>query len=116
MSKHYSLGSISFSKIFFSLFLFGLLFSVAPSIVKADSVDVTGYAWSSNIGWIKFDHGKDNAVKYDTVSGKLSGYAWSNNIGWIKFGDSITSYGGVGGTTAKADISTGVVSGWARAC
>ena len=109
-------NKISFSKIFFSLFLFGLLFAAAPAAVRAESYNVTGYAWSSNIGWIKFNHGKSDPVKYDNSTGKLSGYAWSSNIGWIKFGDSIASYGGVGGTTAKANTSTGVVSGWARTC
>ncbi|MBM2817780.1 MAG: hypothetical protein HW401_370 [Parcubacteria group bacterium] len=101
------------------MFFFSLLFAVAPSIVKADSVNVTGYAWSSNIGWIKFDTGKSNSVKYDMATGNLSGYAWSSNIGWIKF-DGLSASGGVGGSGAKADspssITSSTVSGWARAC
>ncbi|MEK7166658.1 MAG: hypothetical protein AAB874_07660, partial [Patescibacteria group bacterium] len=111
-----SQNKISLSKIFLGLFFFALLFSVAPSIVKAKSEDVIGYAWSSNIGWIKFNTGMSNSVKYDTVSGNLSGYAWSNNIGWIKF-DGLSSYPSGGtGTVAKAITSTGAVEGWARAC
>src|SRR3989344_8699891 len=114
MSKYYSLGSISFPKIFLSFFFFAFF----PSIVKAASVNVTGYAWSSNIGWIKFDHGKTNPVKYDDSTGKLSGYAWSNNIGWIKF-DGLSSYPS-GGTNSEATASplsgTGYFKGWARAC
>ena len=119
MSKYYSLGSISFPKIFLSFFFFAFFFfAFFPSIVKAASVNVTGYAWSSNIGWIKFDHGKTNPVKYDDSTGKLSGYAWSNNIGWIKF-DGLSSYPS-GGTNSEATASplsgTGYFKGWARAC
>ncbi|MDP3902068.1 MAG: hypothetical protein Q8Q21_00585 [bacterium] len=112
-------NKISFSKIFLGLFFLGLFFVVAPAAVRAASYDVTGDAWSSNIGWIKFNHGKSNAVKYDDSTGKLSGYAWSSNIGWISFGETskpLSASGDVGGTSATANTSTGLISGWARAC
>ncbi|MFH1822753.1 MAG: DUF2341 domain-containing protein, partial [Patescibacteria group bacterium] len=64
--------------------------------------NVSGYAWSSNVGWISFncnnsgaggctDH--DYGVKInDNYNFLLSdgnpGYAWSSNIGWIRFGGS----------------------------
>lgn len=50
--------------------------------------DLTGPAWSSNIGWI--DLGNNSApygVKVATTGDvrNLSGYAWSSNIGWVSF-------------------------------
>jgi hypothetical protein len=50
----------------------------------AHAGDVWGYAWSSNIGWLKFD-GPDYGVSIDDTSGGISGYAWSPNIGWVNF-------------------------------
>lgn len=49
-------------------------------------VGAVGWAWSSNIGWIKFDSGSSEPVVMDEATGVLTGYAWSSNIGWIKFG------------------------------
>ncbi|KKR45090.1 MAG: hypothetical protein UT80_C0044G0001, partial [Parcubacteria group bacterium GW2011_GWC1_40_13] len=116
-------NKICFSKIFFSLFFFGLLFAAAPAAVKAESYNVTGYAWSSNIGWISFNCSNTGTcgtssykVKYDDLTGKLSGYAWSSNIGWIKFESLSADSGGIGGSSATVNPSTGAVSGWARAC
>jgi len=86
-----------------------------PTPVPLGSVKVTSYAWSDNIGWIQFypDFG---GVFYDTSTGQLSGYAWSDNIGWIKF-DGLSSYPAPGSDwVAKANTSTGVFTGWARAC
>lgn len=88
----------------------------APSSTPSGSVAVTGYAWSSNIGWIQFNPSY-GGVFYNTSTGNLSGYAWSSNIGWIKFNE-LSSYYPLGGTgtIAKAVTSTGAVEGWARAC
>src|SRR3989338_3725802 len=85
--------------------------------VPLGSVKVTGYAWSDNIGWIQFYPDLDGfgGVFYNTSTGQLSGYAWSDNIGWIKF-DGLSSYLGSSPWVAKADTSSGLVSGWARAC
>jgi len=41
--------------------------------------NLSGYAWSENVGWINFD--KVNICK----EGNFSGYAFSKNIGRIKF-------------------------------
>ena len=41
---------------------------------------LSGYAWSSNIGWIDM-----SGVTVDTVTNAWSGYAWSSNIGWLSF-------------------------------
>ncbi len=79
--------------------------------VRAGSADnVSGFAWSANIGYISFnstncdvdDNGfidsgdcggandpttpvVDYGVKIDKISGDFSGYAWSPTVGWISF-------------------------------
>lgn len=58
--------------------------------------DLSGWAWSSNIGWISFNSsdtgasGGPYAVNISTTTlspsiGKFTGYAWSSNVGWISF-------------------------------
>lgn len=73
--------------------------------------NVTGWAWSENIGWVSFNSRNCDADGDGTIevsdnppvgcqpagtvipsygvninsSGNFSGYAWSNNIGWIIF-------------------------------
>ncbi len=107
------------------------------------SQNVFGWAWSSNIGWIKMSGCEDsdndgaaddsgncyagtygvhinNNVSSPTSPRKLSGYAWNNNIGWINFGDSGLGSPPAGGATgAYLTIPTstatfGTFSGWAR--
>lgn len=93
----------------------------------ADTTELSGWAWSSNVGWISFNStdagagGGPYAVTVATSSassiGTLGGYAWSSNIGWIKFGglSGFPSGGALTGN-AQVDFSTGNISGWARAC
>lgn len=105
--------------------------------------NVFGWAWSSNVGWIKMnncDANTDGTAKIDTCSGpdygmniddnvssaieprKLSGYAWNNRIGWIKFGNSLGVAPVVGGVQSvssmtlnnASDNAVGTFSGWAR--
>ena len=89
--------------IFFSFFL----------IQEVKANNVSGYAWSSNIGWIKFN-GTNYVVniKNDMV---FEGHAWSEHIGWITFNESQLS--GCPSSPCRAWVasSTGQVSGWARA-
>lgn len=89
--------------------------------------DVTGWAWSSNIGWISFN-GANYGVTLE-ADGDLVGYAWANprdpigpdgdpkfnNIGWIKFNPE-GPYPGTPNESAHLDETTGAVTGWARAC
>lgn len=74
--------------------------------------NVFGYAWSENIGWIKFS-GADYGVTINS-NGSFSGYAWSENIGWISFAPA-GPYPALPSYSAKVDVNTGAVSGWARA-
>jgi len=89
----------------FAIFAAAILISTAVvlfehrediDIAQAGSADnVTGYAWSSNIGWISFNCTNDDScgtvdygVNINPASGNFSGYAWSSNIGWISFVES----------------------------
>jgi len=105
-------------------FLTGLIiFSVLISFsVKAGSSDnVSGYAWSENIGWIDFNCINqdtcaivDYGVNIDSSSGEFSGHAWSENIGWIDFSPS-GPYPEGSDYPASVDMETGYIYGWARA-
>lgn len=99
---------------FLALVLIGTFFNIpAPDRAFAASKAVTGYAWSENIGWIHFNP-VIGGVFLDDSTGNFSGYAWSENIGWVDFGPAggfpaAPNYG------AKADLTTGAVTGWAKA-
>ena len=96
---------------------------IGVQTTKADTTKaVTGWAWSSNIGWIKFNPGSSDDVKYNLGTGALSGYAWSSNIGWIHFAPT----GGypesptTGAKLPPADANNpngadGPMTGWAKA-
>lgn len=110
-----------FIKIFSFLILF-ISFFVIGSSVQAGTSPVTGWAWSSNIGWISFNSTNDGAgtgssynVSFSTSTlsniGTFAGWAWSPNIGWISFGAGDGSHPNV-----TTNLTTGEVTGYARAC
>lgn len=87
------------------------------------SENVSGWAWSENIGWISFNNtsggGSVNyGVNIDSSTGVFSGYAWSENIGWITFNESDLSGCPVAPCQAWVDISCPedqcLIYGWAR--
>jgi len=86
----------------------------APNLVKAAPMPLTGYAWSSEMGWISFS-GSTYGVSEESTNGNLSGYAWSSNLGWISFEASHVSGCPTGPCAPRVD-SSGEVRGWARAC
>ncbi len=106
------------------LFLLSIYFDYYS--VKAGTADnISGYAWSDNIGWLSFNNTSDgSAVNYgvniDIASGYLSGYAWSDNIGWISFNRSDTGnppaapFNGGSGPIAKYNAGTRELTGWMR--
>lgn len=97
----------------FSLLIavFALFFFVTPRLVTAQSASaVTGWAWSSFIGWISFD-GPGYGVSENLTTGALSGYAWSSNIGWISFNASDGEH-----PASEINLGDGKISGWIRAC
>lgn len=60
--------------------------------VNTTYVPVSGFAWSSNSGWISFNCSNTTTcgtvnygVNADASTGILNGYAWSPTIGWIDF-------------------------------
>ncbi len=76
---------------------------------------LTGYAWSSNIGWIKFHSDASDPVSFGvqlTPEGNLIGQAWSSNIGWISFDNLGTGPDGQG----HAYLIGTSIKGWARGC
>ena len=105
---------------YFSIFFLAVCFVFAINIIPANAADLSGWAWSSNIGWISFNSANSEAgsgaayvVTIDPF-GNFGGYAWSSNIGWISFEDGDLA-GCVGTTQAHVSTSTGAVTGWARA-
>jgi hypothetical protein len=109
------------------LLVTGML-ATSAAVVQAQTippVDLNGFAWSSNIGWISLNCVNDgNCSSSDykvTINADrtITGYGWSSNIGWIKFGGLPS---GFPNTTYGSDaVVTGtypnlVWQGWARAC
>jgi hypothetical protein len=80
-------------------------------IVFADTLGLSGYAWSDNIGWVSLS-GSNYGIDVDN-NGKLSGYAWSDNIGWITANESELS--GCPSNPCRAKINGNAFSGWLRA-
>ncbi|MBI3631890.1 MAG: hypothetical protein HY225_00370 [Candidatus Vogelbacteria bacterium] len=81
-----------YSLLILVMFVFALFVAFQNKHLVSASTSIkylSGYAWSSNIGWISFSGVTTPPlyeVTYDTIDGILSGYAWSSNIGWISFG------------------------------
>jgi hypothetical protein len=90
----------------------------------AASHNVTGGAWSTNIGWISFSCDDTNScgtvnygVDVDPNTGALSGQAWSNNIGWISFTQAdLSGCPTYPNCSSSYNTSTGNLTGWAHAC
>lgn len=94
----------------FSVGVFVLL--LAPRPVDAAAHNVTGYAWSGNLGWISMDCNNpgnscvgaagDFGLDFDDDN-NLSGWAWSSLAGWICFGASCDGVAGAppGGTPSS---------------
>jgi hypothetical protein len=86
------------------------------------AVEIEGYAWSENIGWISMnclnagECGTSNYKVQINPDKTLSGYAWSSNVGWIKFGG-LSGFPASGGNVSiTGDHITGwSLQGWSRA-
>jgi hypothetical protein len=96
-------------------------FLFAGEVKAGTEHNVSGWAWSENIGWISFNNtsgGGGGSVDYGVNIGSdgiFSGYAWSENIGWISFNQSELSGCPSGVCRAEVNLSNHEVSGWARA-
>lgn len=92
--------------------------TTSPQKVNAGLNDrpLGGWAWSDNIGWIKFAEGSSPVIMNGST-GELSGYAWSDSIGWISFNAADVADCPSGSSCSPSvNLSTGAVTGWARAC
>lgn len=120
----------------FSLKIFSLLVSLIfflPVFVHAGAEhNMSGFAWSSNIGWISFNctndsscgsTGETNYGVHMASDGSLCGdetcsvpgYAWSPNIGWIQFGSLSGFPTGEGTQAQNANVNGNNLKGWAKA-
>jgi len=117
------------------VFLCGHSSNVSAAVLGIPStIELDGYLWSSNIGWISLNCKTGGATANDicgtsdyrvtiSVGGYLTGYAWSSSVGWILF-NGLSNFPvatGVGGTVASSAQVTGTYPnltfvGWARAC
>ncbi len=72
-------------KYLFFAFIFACALFLSSRVVLASTTDgtISGYAWSSQIGWVNFGTTGGNAHITDSV---VTGYAWNENIGWINLG------------------------------
>lgn len=77
---------------------------------SAAPAELSGYAWSSNIGWISFK-GSTYGVIINQTNGTLSGYAWSS-VGWISFNS--TDLVGCPTSPCQAQYSNNQFTGWAK--
>ena len=101
------------------LLLIVFIFFTIKKIKAGEEHNVSGWAWSDNIGWISFNNTTDGSgvnygVNIHNSTGLFSGYAWSDNIGWISFNE--TDIIGCPSGTCRAELSfsTNEVSGWAK--
>jgi len=101
--------------------LLAVLLLILPRIsspktsAQTTSGNLTGWAWSSNIGWISFQ--STGSIKYGVEKnsqGELSGYAWSTHLGWISFNKAELVNCPADQCVAK--MIEGKLSGWARVC
>lgn len=117
--------------------IYSYFFQGKDMVLAVASDNLSGFAWSDNIGWVSFNSSDcdadNNGISDGTpagcplagtsipnygvnvgIGGAMSGFAWSDNIGWIDFGPS-GSYPELPNNGGTLDRSTGLVSGWARA-
>ena len=117
---------------------FFFLLNFLPPIARAGSGhNLSGFAWSENIGWISFNSincDANNNGKSDggagcppkntpvadygvaiATNGSLSGYAWSENIGWISFNSADTSGCPAMPCGPTLNRSQHKLDGWAKA-
>jgi hypothetical protein len=82
-------------KKFYLIFLTIILIFGMKEAQAGTEHNVSGWAWSENIGWISFNCLNQNScqtvnygVNLDPQTKIFSGYAWSENVGWITFNES----------------------------
>lgn len=108
----------------FALFSFALFLSLASganNVSAATTDNITGWAWSSNIGWISLNCTNDSSCGTSNygvnknVDNTLTGYAWSSTVGWIQFGSLSGFPTGSGTQAVNAIVNGNNLQGWIRA-
>ena len=125
MKRNSSSAFFGLVGLLFILLTVGFLYSpqtvaVIPAGAQGTGAPLTGFAWSSNIGWIKVSGSGYGLALGDEAAGKrfITGFAWNNNIGWINFnpGGNYPASGNTVPSDAYLDVNNQRVFGWARAC
>lgn len=88
-------------------------FALPSNSVEAAPVSISGYAWSENVGWVKFN-GTNYGVSVESTNGNLSGYAWSEHFGWLSFNSSDTTGCPTNPCQPTVNLGNGALSGWAK--
>lgn len=118
MTVNFSLGR--YGKYVLLLIGAGLFIALAITLLsentdvyaQSSNSSISGYAWSSNIGWISFSGSGYGLTVSPT--GEITGYAWSPNIGWVSANS--TNLAGCASAPCTATIdSSGALQGWLRA-
>jgi hypothetical protein len=70
--------------------LFVVFLTMQPKVHSSGNA-FTGWAWSSNVGWVNLTGSSHNdGLVMGNADGSgnypVTGYAWNDNIGWIQFG------------------------------
>lgn len=84
---------------------------------KSASGAITGWMWSSNIGWISLsstNSGAGSGAVYGltlNADQTITGHAWSSNVGWISFNYADTASCGAQAATLNG---SGTMIGWAK--
>jgi len=95
--------------------IFSFYLPISKQVIAQSGTEhqLSGYAWSSNIGWISFSDTNSN-VQTDST-GNLNGYAWSERIGWLQFGGlSGFPTGDTAAIASNAKIENNKIVGWAK--
>lgn len=107
------------SLLFIVALLYGAFFAGGVIETKAGtSHNVSGFAWSDNVGWISFncsDSNSCNSVDYGVniaQDGILSGYAWNDIMGWTSFNKA--DLAGCASGACEAKLVNNKLQGWAR--
>jgi CARDB len=114
-------ASVKYSEFAFNVGQQNQLAGAAAAAAPAGTIPLSGWMWSGYMGWISLSsdnksEGNTYAVYENVSTGGLSGYAWSGNLGWVSFNAADVASCPSGGAAPSVNLSTGKVSGWARAC
>lgn len=92
--------------IFFTSEIYGANVVISePDAGNSNIRTISGYAWSQDLGWIKFSQGETPGVFVDYTTGNVSGSAYVINTG------NILDFSNYGSNTV-VDTTTGIFSGY----